>query len=230
MEVDPYVSKGELSDDELAEALAPLSLRSKLDAPALAAASGRRVDDDPSFAGLAAHYAAALFDSPFAAPAAVDVGDGRRAEVAASVGFQAVIAQVANAAVLAGHVLGVGVRPRLGDIRWRADGWGTRFGLAEVRRGDVVGTPEVLSRLDDEVVEPLLAIVGPRAPVAARVLRGNARAALWTAVVAADAHVPLTDRERDEIAALGLGPTRDTCCGIHIAGLVACDECPRAPL
>ena len=232
MDIDPHASNGELSDDELVEALAPLSLRSTLDIPKLASSAGRRVDEPSSFADLVAHYRSALFESPFAAPAVVRP-DGhrelRRTEVAASVVFQAVVAHVANVVLLAGRVLGVGVQPRPGDIRWRADGWGTRFGLAEIRRSELVGMSEVLSRLGDEVVEPLLTIVGPHAPVVERVLRGNARAAMWTAVVAAHSHVPLTDRERDEIAALDVGPTRDTCCGIHLAGLVACDECPRAP-
>ena len=233
MDIDPHASNGELSDDELVEALAPLSLRSTLDIPKLASSAGRRVDEPSSFADLVAHYRSALFESPFAAPAVVRP-DGhrelRRTEVAASVVFQAVVAHVANVVLLASRVLGVGVQPRPGDIRWRAEGWGTRFGLAEITRCDVAGPAEVLSRLESEVFEPLLGVIGPLVSVPERTLRGNARAAMWTAVVAADGHRPLREPELDEIAALGIGPTRDTCCGIHLAGLVVCDECPRVTL
>ncbi|MEO6629952.1 MAG: hypothetical protein ABIP03_15450 [Aquihabitans sp.] len=218
-----------LNDEELVVALAPMSLRSTLDTPGVAAQEGRPVAEPGGAVALFDHYESGLFDSPFAAPGASQASAERRNEVAVSVAFQAVVAQVVNPVLLAHRVLGIGVAPDLGDVRWRADGWGTRFGLASFGRCEPRGLVEVISMLEDQVVKPWLAVVLSIGCVPERTLRGNACAALWTAVQAVDRHVALTAGEWAGLHALGLSGGRDTCCLIHHAGLVACDECPRAP-
>jgi len=218
-----------MSDEELVVALAPLSLRSMLDAPSVAEHDGQPVTDSSAVVDLFEHYESGLFDSPFAAPVAGNAPRGRRLEVAASVAFQAVVAQVANPVLLAHRVVGIDLWPDLDDVRWRKVGWGTRFGLAPLRRGEAVGLLEVVSSLADRVVEPWLAVVLSIRSVPEHTLRGNARAALWTAVRAVDAHVPVTTEEWAALEAIDLTARRETCCLIHYAGLVACEECPRAP-
>lgn len=216
------------TDDELLAALAPLSLRSTLDPPPLPVGSRGALAAAADAGDLVAHYQPALFTSPFAAPDAASVAVERQVEVAASVAFQAVVGQVVNPVLLAHRVMGVGLDVHLADVRWRADGWATRFGLAELRRVDPMPLVGVITALQRQVVDPLLALVIPLDLARARTLRGNARAALWTAVRAVDVHAPLTEAEWTAADGAGLGPTRDTCCLIHQAGLQPCDECPFA--
>ena len=224
--IDPVADR--LTDDELVAALAPMSLRSTLDAPSVAAAAGRGLRDADDVAALVAHYEQGLFDSPFAAPVAGSAPAGRRTEVAASVAFQAVVAQFATPVLLAHRVLGVGIRAPLAEVRWRAVGWGTRFGLAVLPRAEPQDLVDLIPLLRADLVEPWLEVIGLHRLVPDRVLVGNADAALWTAVRSVEARAPLTDGERQAVVAAGLGPTRDTCCLIHHAGLVPCDECPRS--
>ena len=200
-----------MTDDELLAALAPLSLRATLDAPDLASSHGRGATDPEDVADLVDHIERGLFASPFSPP--TDVARARRREVAASIAFQAVVAQVANPVLLAHRRLGVGLDVGLADLRWRADGWAVRYGLTELRRTDPAPTDEVVASLQAEVVDPWCAAVAAVVALPPRLLRGNTDAALATALVAIGESPP--------------GPSvRDTCCLIHLAGLVPCAECP----
>ncbi|WP_421121435.1 hypothetical protein ACE2AJ_08860 [Aquihabitans daechungensis] len=203
----------DVSDDELVAALAPLSLRSRLDPPAVARIEGRGVQDPDDVAALVEHVERGLFASPFSP--ATDLGPDRRQEVAGSVAFQAVVAQVANPVLLAHRVLGIGLYPVIGDVRWRPDDWVVRYGLAELRRGGPMPTRAVLDRLHQQITGFLADAVNealPR-PLPGRLLVGNARAAIHTALVA------VGEAPAEPFA-------RDTCCLIHLAGLAPCAECP----
>ena len=202
-----------LTDDELVAALAPLSLRSRLDPPAVARAEGRGLTAPDDVAALIDHVEQGLFASPFSP--ATDLGPDRRQEVAASIAFQAVAAQILNPVLLAHRVLGVGLFPVFGDVRWRADGWAVRYGLSELRRGEPMPTRAVLDRFDQQIAGFLADAVNRAAPVPVpgRILLGNARAAVHTALVAVGEAPPEPF-------------VRDSCCLIHLAGLAPCTECP----
>lgn len=203
----------ELGDAELLAALAPLSLRSTLDPPSVARTDGRSVTAPEDVAALVAHVERGLFDSPFSPP--TDLGPDKRQEVAGSIAFQAVTAQVLNPVLLAHRVLGVGLYPLIGHVRWRPDDWVVRYGLTELVRGAPAPTQAVLDRTDQQITGPLadsISAVLPR-PLPGRLLVGNNRAAVHTALVAVG-------------EAPDGGFVRDSCCLIHLAGLVPCTECP----
>lgn len=203
-----------LTDDELVAALAPLSLRSRLDPPALAAAEGFGVTDSDDVAALVDHVERGLFSSPFSP--ATDLGPDRRQEVAGSIAFQAVTAQILNPVLLSHRVLGIGLYPLIGDVRWRPDDWVVRYGLAPLRRGvSTSPTPAVLDRFRQQITGYLADAINAVLPVPlpGRLLLGNERSAVHTALVAVGE------------APLG-GLVRDSCCLIHLAGLMPCDECP----
>ncbi|MGN6694414.1 MAG: hypothetical protein ACTHN0_09565 [Aquihabitans sp.] len=203
-----------MTDEELVEALAPLSLRSTLDPPALAATDGRTITDPDDVAALVAHVERGLFDSPFSP--ATDLGPDKRQEVAGSVAFQAVVAHLLNPVLLAHRVLGIGLYPVIGDVRWRPDDWVVRYGLAPVTRGITTSpTGAVLDRFHQQITGQMADTINRVLPVPlpGRLLVGNERAAVHTALVAVGEAPP----GRFE---------RDSCCLIHLAGLVPCDECP----
>lgn len=203
-----------MTDDELVAALAPLSLRSTLDPPAVADAHGRGVTDPDDVAGLVAHVERGLFDSPFSP--ATDLGPDRRKEVAGSIAFQAVCAQVINPVLLAHRVLGIGLFPLIGDVRWRPDDWVVRYGLAPLTRGvSTSATGAVIDRFRQQISRTLADRINAVLPVPlpGRLLLGNERAAIRTALVAVGEAPP----GRFE---------RDSCCLIHLAGLMPCDEWP----
>ena len=97
-----------MTDDELLAALAPLSLRSD---PRRRRRRRRRGPWDrrrrTTWRRSSTSSSAAC--SPARSRRPATWSDGRRREVAASVAFQAVVAQVANPVVLAAEVLGVGI-------------------------------------------------------------------------------------------------------------------------
>ena len=202
-----------LTDEDLVAALAPLSLRSTLDPPAVAQAEGRGVTDPDDVAALVAHVERGLFDSPFSP--ATDLGPDRRQEVAGSVAFQAIAAQVLNPVLLAHRVLGVGLYPLIGHVRWRPDDWVVRYGLAELVRGRPAPTPAVLDRFRQQITGSLADSINRVLPVPlpGRLLLGNERAAIHTALVAVGEAPPEPF-------------VRDSCCLIHLAGLMPCTECP----
>jgi len=201
-----------MTDDELVAALAPLSLRSTLDPPEVARAEGRGVTGPDDVAALVAHVERGLFASPFSP--ATDLGPDKRREVAGSITFQAVVAQILNPVLLAHRVLGVGLHPTIDQVRWRPDDWVVRYGLSELVRGGPMPTPAVLDRFHQQITGSLADAINAVLPVPlpGRLLVGNERAAVHTALVAA-----------------GEAPAsfvRDSCCLIHLAGLLPCDECP----
>ncbi len=204
---------GPLTDDELVAALAPMSLRSRLDPPSVAAAQGRGVTDADDVAALVAHIERGLFDSPFSP--ATDLGPDRRQEVAGSIAFQAVVAQILNPVLLSHRRLGIGLFPLIGHVRWRPDGWVVRYGLTPLVRGTPSETAATVDRFHQEISGPLAESINRVLPVPlpGRLLLGNQRAAVHTA-----------------LEAIGEAPAgryaRDTCCLIHLAGLAPCPECP----
>lgn len=202
-----------MSDDELVAALAPMSLRSRLDPPSVAAAEGRGVTDLDDVAALVAQFERGLFDSPFSP--ATDLGPDRRLEVAGSIAFQAVVAQILNPVLLSHRRLGIGLYPLIEHVRWRADGWVVRYGLSELVRGAPSDTAAVIDRFHQQISGYLAESINRVLPVplTGRLLLGNQRAAVHTA-----------------LEAVGEAPAerwaRDTCCLIHLAGLAPCPECP----
>jgi ferric iron reductase protein FhuF len=204
-----------MTDAQLLEALAPLSVRATLDPPAQARAEGSSIEAPGDAAALIDNVEHGLFASPISLPS--DLAVERRREVAASVAFQAVVGQVANPVVLAAEVLGVGIDVQLADVRWRADGWAVRYGLTEIRRRPVRPRPELIYRLHAHLVRPLAATIRASVALPERLLDGNAEAAIRTA----------TDAAGRALGVPGDPPlTRTTCCLIHLAGLAACTECP----
>jgi hypothetical protein len=172
-------------------------------------------------------------------------------DVAASVAAQAVVAHVATPVLLAAAVCGVDLDVDLADVRWRPHGRGLRFGLASLRtaRRPRPGLPELVSDLGHRVVTRWVELVVPATGLPARQVWGGAAAALWTAVSAVHEHRPLDEPELVGLAAAidGIGEgaasglvvavdrvepgdplrwRRATCCQIHLAGLLPCDECP----
>lgn len=204
---------GPLTDEALVDALAGMSLRSTLDPPAGALAEGRGVTDPEDVAALVAQFERGLFDSPISP--ATDLGPDRRQEVAGSIAFQAVVAQILNPVLLAHRALGIGLYPSVGQVRWRADGWAVRYGLTELVRGEPAPTEVVIERFHQQVTGFVADAINEVLPVPlpGRLLVGNERAAVRTALVA-----------------VGEAPpgrfVRDSCCLIHLAGLAPCDECP----
>jgi hypothetical protein len=208
--------RDELSDEDLLAALAPLSLRSTLDPPAVARADGVGVTAPDDVAALVAHVERGLFDSPFSPP--TDLGPDKRQEVAGSIAFQAVTAQIVNPVLLAHRVLGIGLYPLIGHVRWRPDDWVVRYGLTELVRGEPAPTQAVLDRSYQQITGYLADSINqvlPR-PLPGRLLVGNNQAAVHTALVAVG-----------EAPADGFA--RDSCCLIHLAGLMPCTECPLTP-
>lgn len=200
-----------LSDDELVAALAPLSLRSRLDPPSVARSEGIGVQAPDDVAALLEHFERGLFESPFSP--ATDLGPDRRQEVAASIAFQAVVAQVANPVLLAHRVLGVGLSVGIEQVRWRPDDWVVRYGLTELVRVQPAPTRTVLNRIEQQVAGYLVDAISEIVVLPGRLLLGNLRAAFQTALVAVGEEPPEPFR-------------RDTCCLIHLAGLAPCTECP----
>lgn len=202
-----------MGDDELVAALAPMSLRSRLDPPAVARAEGRGVTDLEDVAALVAQFERGLFDSPFSP--ATDLGPDRRMEVAGSIAFQAVVAQILNPVLLSHRRLGIGLFPLIRHVRWRPDDWIVRYGLSELVRGTPSATTAIIDRFHQEISDPLAAALNRVLPVPlpGRLLLGNQRAAVHTALEA------VGDAPAERWA-------RDTCCLIHLAGLAPCPECP----
>jgi ferric iron reductase protein FhuF len=232
---------------DLITRLAPLDLRSRLDPPAIAQAEGRPL---APVGPLLARLEAGLFPAP-GSPLAAQVGLGpscpvaRRRLVAASVGFQAVVGQVATPVILAEQLFEQGLDVRLDDVRWRVDGWTIRYGLAEVRPGPVRPLSDALVDLVGGVVAPWIDTVTAHLAIGRRLLWGNAVAALVGAVRSLDRLAPLGPAaSHAAVAAIegavpphGLmehdqrvGPldgSRTTCCLIPWAGLAPCDDCGR---
>lgn len=226
--------------DALVARLAPLDLRSRLDPPAIARAEGRPLDDPGPFLD---HVEAGLFPEP-GSPLAAVLGPAtacpvdRRRLVASSVGFQAVVAQVATPVVLAERLVGRGLDARFDDVRWRADGWTVRYGLSEVRSGRVRPLPTALADLVDDVVAPWVDTVAAHTTIGRRLLWGNAAAALLGAVRSLDRLAPLGPAASGAAVAaiedalpeprlVEPDGSRTTCCLIPWAGLAPCDECGR---
>ncbi len=229
----PTVSRLLMTDRVLLADLRPLSIRSSLDAPALARSRGRSITVPADISALVDHVERGLFELP-GSPVA-STAPARRREAAASVAFQAVVAQMANPMLLAHRVLGVGLRAAAADVRWRAEDWAVRYGLVALRRVEPGSIDTVVATLRSELVGPWLVALAEVVPVPERTLRGNADAAIWTAVRALHALRPMTPDELDAASAVVLGGlevdarawfTRDTCCWIHVAGLTPCTECP----
>lgn len=237
------IDDGAAADDELLRAVAPLSLRSSIDGPSVARPAGRSLSE---LGPLTDHTAVGLYEGPFAAPLGdgPGTGPGRRA-VAASVACQAVAAQVASVALLAELVVGTGLDVDLTDVRWRADGWGTRLGLVRLRRRPSRSPAEAVGALVERFTAPWVAAVAGAEPVAERLLWGDAAAATWTALASVHAHRPLVAADLSAIEDVltervpwtdlvivdrpATGPLswhRSTCCLILHAGLPPCDECP----
>src|SRR4051812_11578647 len=172
----------------LVDRLAPLDLRSRLDPPAVASAEGRPLADTGAFL---AHVEAGLFPER-GSPLATLIGPApplpraRRRMVAASVGFQGVVGQVATPVVLAERLVDQGLDARFDDVRWRVDGWTIRYGLAQIRPATVRTLPHVLADLVEVVVAPWVDTVAAHATIGRRLLWGNAAAALMGAVRSLD--------------------------------------------
>lgn len=200
-----------LGDSDLLAAMSQLSLRSTFDPPEDAGGA----EDLSTADGLSRfidHYRRSLFGDDALADGGLD--DAAQHEVAASIGFQAVVAHCATVSVLAPVHFNVGLEIQLGDMRWRPHGYGVRFGVLQVRRVDPPDTAAALDHVRVAVAEPLATLTREVADLPAALLAGNAEAAMWTA-----------RREVEPVAPL----RRTTCCRIHLAGLRPCDECPLTP-